>query len=215
VVWLCHPNNPTGGAARIGQIEELTVHLPGALFVIDEAYIPFAPDLASAATLVQTGRVVVLRSMTKHAGLAGLRLGYAIASERVATVLRRALPPWSVNSLAQVAGMLALSDPAHDEAVRRAVRRSMSHLEGGLRSLGLCPLPTETNFVLVPVADGAALTGWLHERRIAVRDCASFGLAEYVRIGVRCIPDQERLLTVLGQWVRGHAPEGLTLAAVR
>ncbi len=198
VAWLCHPNNPTGAPFPLDALAGLAVAYPSTLFVVDEAYLPLCEGIASAIPLISGGNVVVLRSMTKDAALAGLRVGYGLAPEPIAEMLRRAMPPWSVSSVAQAAGLAALRDREHAERVRQAVAGSRAHLMAGLERLGFDPYPSAANFVLVPVGNGAQVTRALLQHGFAVRDCTSFGLPTCVRIGVRAISDQERLLGALG-----------------
>jgi histidinol-phosphate aminotransferase len=197
MVWLCHPNNPTGEPFPIEQLPAACESSPDTLFVVDEAYLALAEDLPSAAGFIDSGQVVVLRSLTKDAGLAGLRIGYALAAPAVADAVGRMIPPWNVNAFAQAAGLAALADVEHATKVRAAVAASREHLRAGLLKLGLALEPSVTNFVLVQVGDGADVAAQLLAEGIAVRDCASFGLPAYIRIGVRSIADQDRLLAAL------------------
>jgi threonine-phosphate decarboxylase len=199
LIWLCHPNNPTGAPMPDRVVPTLLAAVPGALVVVDEAYLPLCADIPSMLDASASGRVVVLRSMTKDAALAGLRIGYLVSTPDVATMVGRALPPWSVSSVAQAAGLVALADTAHAARARRAVAESRAHLVDGLAHLGLRPYPSVANFVLVPVGDGLGVTRALLSRGCAVRDCTSFGLPDCIRIGVRSIPDQERLLGALAE----------------
>lgn len=207
ICWLCHPNNPTGAPFPIERLSALLRASRSCLFVVDEAYLTLSPQQDSALSLIGAGNLVVLRSLTKDLGLAGVRLGYAITRPDVAAMLRRVLPPWSVSSLAQAAGVAALQDRAHLERAQAAVAESRAHLLAGLQSLGLEPYASVANFVLVSVEDGAAVTTALLERGMAVRDCASFGRADCIRIGVRTVADQERLLGALGE-VLGASANG-------
>src|SRR5207237_6561894 len=132
--------------------------------------------------------LVVLRSLTKFAGLAGLRLGLAFGQPPVIETLRTVQPPWSVNVMAQAAGVYVLS---HDQLLPdlTALATGKAALIDGLRGLGLEPLASECNFFLVEVielarragggqAAGAFVRRELLARRCLVRDCASFGLPE-------------------------------------
>jgi histidinol-phosphate aminotransferase len=202
VVWLCNPNNPTGAPFPVERLADLLDVAPQALFVVDEAYLPLCEDVPSALPLVGTERVVVLRSMTKDAALAGLRLGYAVAHPSIIDVVRRVIPPWSVSSVAQAAGLATLADPGHGARVREAVASARAHLTQGLRSLGLHPYPSVANFVLVEVGEGRLVTEALRRQGCIVRDCASFGLPSCIRIGVRSAADQERLLVALADALR-------------
>jgi histidinol-phosphate/aromatic aminotransferase/cobyric acid decarboxylase-like protein len=203
LVWLCRPNNPTGLGVPLDTVERLLGAADDTLLVVDEAYLTLCPDLPSVLTLPRNGRLAVLRSMTKDAGLAGLRLGYLLAHPDVAGTVARVVPPWSANSIAQVAGAVALADRTHLAAAQAAVAASRAHLISGLVRLGLAPYPSEANFVLVPVGDGAEVARALLEKGCAVRDCMSFGLPDCVRIGVRSVPDQQVLLAALAKVLDG------------
>lgn len=203
VLWLCHPNNPTGLPFDVTTVRHLALDIPDSLIVVDEAYLTLADSVETCIPLVPAGNVVVLRSMAKDLGLAGLRLGYAIAPSSVADVLLKVVPPWSASALAQVGGMAALADPDHLDRARLAVAEARTHLLRGLKALGLQPFPSVTNFVLVPVGSGGTIRQALLQRGLAVRDCSSFGLPDCIRIGVRSIPDQDVLLAALGEMLPG------------
>lgn len=203
LVWLCHPNNPTGAPFPVECLHELMAAAPDALFAVDEAYLPLADGLRSALPLVASGRVALLRSLTKDAGLAGLRVGYALTTPTIADVLRRVIPPWSVNALAQAAAIAALGDRAHARRVRAAVACSRADLTSRLTRLGLRPYPSVANFLLVPVGDGHAVARALLKRGLAVRDCTSFGLPDCIRIGVRVISEQRVLVDALREVLAG------------
>jgi histidinol-phosphate aminotransferase len=203
VVWLCHPNNPTGRPFPVEGLAHLIDASPETLFVVDEAYIALCEGVQSALAFCDGGHVAVVRSMTKDYALAGLRVGYTIAAPSIADAVRRVVPPWSVSALAEAAGLAALHDRDHLEQARAAVASARAHLAAGLHALGLAPCAGAANFVLVPVQDARRVTSALLSRGLAVRDCSSFGLPDSIRIGVRPIPDQERLLSGLAEVLRG------------
>ena len=203
LLWLCHPNNPTGAPGPIAALGGWIKLLPETLFVVDEAYLTLSKGLQSAASLISHGNVVVLRSLTKDVGLAGLRVGYLLAAPEIADVVRRALPPWSVSSVAQAGALAAIADWPHLERARSAVAASRAHLVAGLKRLGLHAYSSSTSFVLVSVGAAQEVTRQLWARGLAVRDCTSFGLPDCIRVGVRSIPDQERLLAALTEVIGG------------
>jgi histidinol-phosphate/aromatic aminotransferase/cobyric acid decarboxylase-like protein len=133
--------------------------------------------------------------MTKAYALAGLRLGYAVAPPPIIEVLRSVQPPWSVNSLAQVAGVAALqpSTQAWRDQTLAELRQHAHHLWHELKDLGLTVLPTDTTFTLVEVNNAADFRRRLLKRRLLVRDATSFGLPRHVRIAARR-PEENRLL---------------------
>ena len=202
--WLCSPNNPTGAALPAALIAALVTEHPDTLFVLDEAYCDLLPEpqwapaqLAPTGAPDASGNLIVLRSMTKYWGLAGLRLGYATAAPAEAAALRAAAPPWSVNACAQAAGLAALSDAAHhDEAVALLVGER-DRLAAGLHDLGWITEPTVAGFFLIHAGDARHLRRDLLARGCLVRDCSSFDLPGHVRVSPRHPEQNDRLLAAL------------------
>lgn len=197
LAFLCNPNNPTGALVPASAIATLLAAAPETLFVVDESYLPFVDDPPDLRPLLANGNLVLLRSLTKEYALAGLRLGYAIGSPEVAAALRVSRPAWSVNAVAQAAGVAALADEGHLAAACSAVREAREYLARELQALGYAVQPPVANFLLVDVGDGAAFRAALLPRGCVVRDCASFGLPAYARIGVRALPECQRLIAAL------------------
>jgi L-threonine-O-3-phosphate decarboxylase len=198
LVFLCNPNNPTGSVLPPEQIAAWAKAQPETLFVVDEAYLAFAPGMRSALG-IDADNILVLRSMTKDYALAGLRLGYAAGPRRAITGLERVRPAWNVNALAQAAGLAALADEAHLRASLEALRAAKKALLVGLKRLGWAPLPSEVHFFIMPVGEGQAFRHALLRQGILVRDCASFGLPAYVRIATRRPEESARLLAALAK----------------
>jgi histidinol-phosphate aminotransferase len=196
LAFLCNPNNPTGTVIPLEAVDAWAQAHPQALFVVDEAYLAFASGLRSALTTAACN-VLVLRSMTKDYALAGLRLGYAVGHEDAIAALARVRPPWSVNALAQAAGLAALDDEEHLQRSLGELAWAKEALVAGLVELGLPPLPSALHFFLVQVGDGAAFRRALLRWGILVRDCSSFGLPAYVRIATRRPEENTRLLAAI------------------
>ena len=187
---------PNGEWSWPTDIAEWARSYPQTLFVVDEAYLPFADRLASILD-AQQENILVLRSMTKDFALAGLRLGFAVGDERLIAPLRQVQPPWSVNALAQAAGVAALGDPNYRRNSLERLLEAREELVAGMSLLGRTPLPSAAPFFLVRVGDGAAFRQSLLRRGILVRDCASFGLPAHVRISPRRPEDNNRLLAAI------------------
>jgi len=192
--WLCSPNNPTGAALPAALIATLVRDYPGTLFVLDEAYCDLLLAPQWSPELLAAGNLIALHSMTKYWGLAGLRLGHAVAEAGLAAALRAAAAPWNVNACAQAAGLAALADLDHHG-------RSVDHLIGerdllvaALRSQGWVAEPTAAGFFLIHVGDAAAARRALLAQGCLVRDCTSFGLPEHVRVSPRFAEQNVRLL---------------------
>lgn len=196
LVFLCNPNNPTGAYLPPEEVRALreSVRAIGGLLVLDEAYVDFVAGAWDCVAALGLEGMLVLRSLTKLHGLAGVRLGYALSERSVIERLRAAQPPWSVNSFAQAAGAAALADPAHLERSRRALLREREALRAGLEDAGYRPAPSATPFFLVPVGCASAFRRHCLAQGVLVRDCSSFGLPDYVRISARAPHDTPRLL---------------------
>ena len=199
LVFLCNPNNPTGHYLSEEEVREIASALPqDSLLLLDEAYLPFVDTRWNSLPLLDLGNVALLRSMTKDFALTALRLGYMLAPPDVVQRVRAQQHSWSVNALAQAAGIAALSDTAHVEDGRRAVQDAKRYLIDELAALGLHFIPSAANFLLVNVGSAKELRHTLLKRHhIIVRDCASFGLPDYIRIGIRTKEDCKRLVAAL------------------
>ncbi len=194
LTFLCNPNNPTGVYVDRDFVKRLTTAIGrDGLLVLDTSYVPFAEAPWDERSLLTCGNVVLLRSMTKDHALAGARLGYLLAETTTVERVRQLQPSWSVSAVAQAVGLAALTDDAHVTAARSLVVEAKAYLHAQLSALGLRVLDSAANFVLVRVDDAGELRRELLCRGIAVRDCASFGLPEYIRIAVRR-PDDCALL---------------------
>jgi histidinol-phosphate aminotransferase len=184
VIYLASPNNPTGVATTGAALDCLLDRAPY-LVILDEAYIEFAgPSRAQEA--VGRGNVLVTRTFSKVWGLAGLRLGYGIASARLIEEIEKARGPFKVNALAERAAAAAVRD---DRAWLRdivlEVRGARADLVDRLRGLGLSPFRSEANFVGVPVPDARRAADFLARRGVAVRAFVGApGLGDLLRITV-------------------------------
>ena len=199
LVFLCNPNNPTGHFLTEEEVRQIARALPNdSLLLLDEAYLPFVDAPWNSLPLLDLGSVALLRSMTKDYALTALRLGYMLAPPNVVERVRGQQHSWSVNALAQAAGIAALADEEHVENGREAVRAAKRYIMGELDTLGLHYNPSAANFLLVEVGDARALRRTLlTQHRIGVRDCASFGLPKHIRIGIRKMDDCKRLVAAL------------------
>ncbi|MBI4187642.1 MAG: histidinol-phosphate aminotransferase family protein [Chloroflexi bacterium] len=196
-IFICNPNSPAGQYLTRREVEMLVEASKDGLVILDEAYIAFVEESWSSADLISRDNVIIVRSMTKDYALAGLRLGYALAHEEIIDALRRVCPPWNVNVVAQQAGIIALGDAEYLERCQRDIRQAGRFLKAELCRIGLTPVPSSTNFSLVKVTDAGTFRAALLRRGILVRDCASFGLPQYVRIATRTMPECQRLIAAI------------------
>ncbi len=206
LVWAANPANPTGIYLPEGPFKATLDAFEGVL-VIDEAFRSFVSGPWPSEALLNTGRVILLRSLTKDFGLAGLRLGYLLGPPEIVDRVRAHQPPWSVNALAQAAGEFILTRTDFIDACRSRLTRRRQELRRALERLGLRVSDSAANFLLVRTGAATACTEFLLERHgILVRDCTSFGLPDYIRVAVRRRPENRRLVAALTDWVRSRAP---------
>ena len=165
--FLCNPNNPTGTFLDPAAVLDLARSAPRTLVVVDEIYVDFTKQSVLPAALA-LDNVVVLQSLSKAAGLAALRLGFAIGPAEVVRLLRRATGPYDVNAFAVTAGQAALTDPEYvEEYVRRVLDAKRWTVER-LRALGVRVFADGGNYVLV-WPGRAGVEDELRERGILVR----------------------------------------------
>jgi histidinol-phosphate aminotransferase len=198
VVWICDPNNPTGALIRADEWHAFLDALPNECVVVaDEAYGDYVdpPYRLHRERDVEAGRrVVVLHTLSKLFGIAGLRLGYAIADPELARYLDVMQEPFNVNRAALVAGRVCLAHPELIEQRRLRVAEAREILCDRLRSAGLEPLTSHANFVLVRTGvDDAELAQAVAEEGLLVRAGGEYGLDGYVRITVGPAPLMEQV----------------------
>jgi threonine-phosphate decarboxylase len=224
LVFLGHPNNPTGLCIPEPVLERAAAVAArsNTVLVVDEAFIDFVPDGEKRSLirrLSQFPTTLILRSMTKFYALPGLRLGYAVGRKDWIERLARHKIPWSVNALAQIAGEAALEDEAYHREAKRWGTAERTELADGLRRISAVDvLPSETNFLLLRLRSGdphsSRLSGWLQEqmgrRGILIRDASTFlGLdGRYVRVAVRMREENQRLLAALREVLAEREGEG-------
>jgi histidinol-phosphate aminotransferase len=205
LVWLCDPNNPTGSLVREAEWRPFLDALPtGCIVIVDEAYGDYvAPELRLRRERdVAAGLpIVVLRTLSKLFGLAGLRLGYAIADPELAGFLNVVQEPFNVNRAALAAGVACLRQPNLIDERRRSVAAARELLCERLREAGVEPQPSQSNFVLVRVGvdDGALAQALAEQEGLLVRTGSEYGLDGYVRITVGPAALMERVAAAIGR----------------
>ena len=208
-IFICNPNNPTGQYLSQPEITKILMAAPQSLVILDEAYCAFTEESWSSRELTTHGNIISVFSMTKDYALAGLRLGYAVASGEIIRSLRRVCPPWNVNAVAQAAGLIALRNGKYLAQCEAKIREAKQFLMRELTATGFTVLPSKTNFFLVKTGNGREFRSTLLGHGMMVRDCGSFGLAEYVRIAARTMPECRRLIEVVRELVgRGELHTG-------
>jgi histidinol-phosphate aminotransferase len=209
VVFISNPNNPTGTMVSSEDIETFMANVPEHVVVcFDEAYVELLPPERQPDTLAyvrQGRRVIVLRTFSKAYGLAGLRIGYAVAPEPCAHLLNRVRQPFNVNAMALAAALAAIEDDDHVRRTRAMVADGMKRLSDAFDGLGLRHVPSVTNFALVRVGQGRKVFEALQREGVIVRPMDGYGLPEFVRVTVGTAEENDRLTTALKRMVAGEA----------
>ena len=210
VVMICNPNNPTGTSVGAEAFERFVAALPeDVVLAIDEAYYEFVrrPDFPDSLALTRRRPgTVVLRTFSKIYGLAGIRIGYGVCDQELASYLERARHPFNVNRLAEVAALAALEDEEHVRRTREINATGALYLSTALARLGVETWPTDANFILART--GAEVYEALLEQGVIVRPMRGFGLTEHVRISIGLPEENERFIKALAELLskRGTRP---------
>ena len=204
LIFIPNPNNPTGTLVSQRAIDRFMSRVPENIVVVfDEAYFEFLDDPPDTLQYVHEERnVVVLRTFSKIHGLAGLRIGYAVARPDVIEVLHKTRQPFNVNSVAQAGALAALNDDAHLRETKRVIDEGRVYLQKQFSVMQIPFVPAVANFVMLNVGDGCAVFEKLLRRRIIVRPLKGYGLTEWVRISVGTMEQNKKLIAALGDMMR-------------
>jgi histidinol-phosphate aminotransferase len=192
VIFIANPNNPTGTFLTAQQIDTFLAQVPSHIAVVlDEAYNEYLDDdLRFDATqwVRQYPNLVLSRTLSKAYGLAGLRVGYAIAQPAITNILNRIRQPFNVNSLAQAAAIAAIQDDDFLARSKQINSAGYAQLTTACQHLGLVTVPSKANFLLIHIGTAgggaAAVNQALLKQGVIVRPVASYGLPDYLRVSI-------------------------------
>jgi histidinol-phosphate aminotransferase len=202
IVWLCSPNNPTANSMNRQDIEVILNNFPG-LVVIDEAYINFSRHRSFIQELGDYPNLVVLQTLSKAWGLAGLRLGMAFASEAIIDIYNKVKPPYNISQATQELVLKALDEVGQvNDMIRLLVgARERLRLELSALPVVMTVYPSDANFLLVKTQDARGLYGWLLAEGIVVRDRSKVELCEgCLRITVGTEQENAALVSAMGRF---------------
>ena len=207
IVFIANPNNPTGTFIDGGRLARFIAAVPpDVLVVLDEAYTDYLPkDLRydSIAWLSKHPNLMVSRTLAKAYGLAGLRVGFGLASPAVIDLLNRVRQPFNVNSVAQAGAVAVLNDPAFLERSFEVNLAGMKQITDGLSSLGFDYIPSCANFVSFRVGPAAEVFDRLLRQGVIVRPIAGYGMPEYLRVSIGTRTENQRFLDALASVTAG------------
>jgi histidinol-phosphate aminotransferase len=206
LVFIANPNNPTGTLVPARELENFIAGLPReVLVVLDEAYNEYLlPENRSDTIgwLARFPNLVVTRTFSKVYGLAGLRVGYALAAAGVADLMNRVRQPFNVNSVALAAATAALEDTAFVRESFELNRSGMTQLTEGFKRLAIEYIPSHGNFVSFRVRDAAGVNRKLLQAGVIVRPIASYGMPQHLRVTVGLESENARFLAALERALR-------------
>ena len=205
LIWIANPNNPTGNFLPYDALQRFLRKVPrDVVVVLDEAYneyIPPSEHVDTSAWLAEFPNLVITRTFSKIYGLAGLRIGYGLASAEIADLMNRVRQPFNCNNLAIAAATAALDD-AEFVARSYALNRSgMEQVCAGLKRLGFEFIPSHGNFVAFKAGDAASVNDKLLRQGVIVRPLAGYQMKEWLRVTIGNETENARFLDALGKAV--------------
>jgi histidinol-phosphate aminotransferase len=206
IVFLANPNNPTGTIYRRDEWERFLQRVSAeVLIVVDEAYFEYVGDVNYPDSLKyhNNGKALLtLRTFSKLYGLAGLRIGYGIASREIVDLMHRVRQPFNVNAVAQWAALAALEDHEHVRRSLEVNRQGMGYLTEEIAHLGLEQIPSQANFILMRVGNGNDVYQQLLAQGVIVRPMAVYDLPEYVRITIGTMEENRKFIDALKKVIK-------------
>ena len=201
LVWIANPNNPTGNFLPHAELHAFLQTVPADVAVVlDQAYNEYlapADRCDTLAWLKEFPNLIVARTFSKVYGLAGLRVGYAVAATDLADLINRVRQPFNVNNLALAAAVAALDDHIFVAESYELNRRGMEQIVAGLKRIGLEHIPSHGNFITVKVGDAAAVNQKLLQQGVIVRPVTGYGLPHHLRVTIGLESENQRFLAAL------------------
>lgn len=202
MIYFCNPNNPTGTMVKKDAVGKMMKEVPDDVIVVfDEAYYDYVEDKEYPDSLnyVLEGRnVIILRTFSKIAGIAGIRVGYGIARPEIIGYLRRVIDPFTTNRLGQIAALASLDDATHYQQVLEANREGKKYLYQELDKLNLTYLPTETNFIFIDLKeDSQSFFEQCLKKGVIIRPGKIYGTPTFIRVTIGTQSENEKFIQAL------------------
>ena len=207
LIFIANPNNPTGTYINRPELLHFLAELPKwVIVVLDEAYDTFidVDDFPFGTDLIRSRRnIIVLKTFSKSYGLAGLRVGYAVAQPELISFMERVRQPFNVNLLAQLAAEAALDDKDFLEKTRKLILEEKNFLYKKLRELGVNYIPSVANFILLDVGrDGCEVFKEMLKFGVIVRDMEQYGLSNFIRVTIGIREENKKFLSALKKVIK-------------
>lgn len=203
IIWICSPNNPTGNSLDLIDIETILNHFDG-IVVIDEAYINFSKQKSFVQSLIDYPNLVVLQTLSKAWGLAGLRLGMCFASPEIIGYMNKVKAPYNINIVTQELALQALEEVGQvNDMIKLLVdmRNALAQVIASIPHV-IQVFPSDTNFILVKIPKARQLYEYLLSKGIIVRDRSALELCEdSLRITVGTEQENTLLVDAIYEWI--------------
>ncbi len=204
-IFICNPNNPTGHLISKNNLKKIVLQAKrkNSLVFVDECFIELVPQRnESIINMVKKNdNLIILRSLTKSFGLAGIRIGYGVSSKTIISILNKIKIPWNVSGLAQQAAKESISTPNYLSRSKKLISQELEYLKTNISKLDKFDCyDSVTNFILIKTKiDSSLLQKKLLQRKILIRDCSNIrGLNHnFIRIAVKTRKENQKLLRVL------------------
>ena len=207
IVWIANPNNPTGTFLSYLALHEFLAGVPaGVIVVLDEAYTEYLlpqERVDSVRWVEEFPNLVIVRTFSKIYGLAGLRVGYAVASAEVADLMNRVRQPFNVSNLGLVGAIAAIKDYSFIAQSFELNRQGMQQLVAGIKRLGLAHIPSHGNFVTIEVADAVTINQKLLKQGFIVRPLGGYDMPHHLRVTIGREAENRRFLDALEKALAG------------
>jgi histidinol-phosphate aminotransferase len=202
IIFICNPNNPTGTIVTKEEVNNFLKNIPKDVVVVfDEAYYDYVedrnyPDIHSY--ILEGKNIIILRTFSKIAGIAGVRVGYGIAKPELIRYLRRVASPFPANRLAQVAATASLDDKKHYKKVLKSNQEGKKYLYKELKKLDLFCLPTEANFIFIDLKTNAnVIFEKLLKKGVIIRPGKIWGCPNFIRVTIGTAYENNRFIKAL------------------
>ena len=209
LIWICSPNNPTGNMLNREDITNILQNFCG-IVVVDEAYIDYSDTESFISDLDNYSNLVVLQTFSKAWGMAGLRLGMALASKEIIDILNKIKPPYNINQFTQETVLKALNDTAKVDQAIVATCTAKAFMQQELNALTIVQMifPSDANFLLVKVEGAKQVYNYLLQCGIVVRDRSNVLLCiGCLRITIGTEKENRLLIQSLKEYISGEQPK--------
>ena len=202
IIFICNPNNPTGAIVNKEAVDKFMKQVPDDVIVVfDEAYYDYVENknYTSGLSYILEGKnVIILRTFSKIAGIAGVRVGYGIARPELIGYLNRVVNPFTTNRLAQVAALASLDDEEHRRKVLSSNQEGKKYLYRELKKLELFYVPTETNFIFIDLKEDAdVIFERLLKKGVIIRPGKIYGCPNFIRVTIGTAYENQRFIKAI------------------